>query len=288
MSGLQVYSTGSWTARADHASTVYPRDSYPTAATTGYPHGLPGDTRSPVTLVPYAGPSTISTPGTVIDSCSITGQIWVQAPNVTISNCLITTSESEMVNAIRVDGSGSVLVRDTEVFGEGAGTPATAVGSDNFTLLRVDIHGFGDGVRAGDNVTVRDSFIHDLRELGADPHNDCIQSTGGSHCRFIHNSLENQHAQTACFIFGPSLGNIDDMLVEGNLLAGGGYSVYLGDDTGSGLISTNIAFINNRWSRKFYANGGFHGPHSIVPLTGPLVWRGNVWHDTEEIIGEPL
>lgn len=283
-----VYTSGAWETRADFAKTIYPHDTFPTAATTGYPHGLTGDTRTPVTLTPYSGPSAITIPGTVIDSHSISGQIYVQAPNVTISNCLLTIPESENVNAIRIDGNGSALIRDTEIAGAGAGVPATAVGTDNFTLLRVNINGFGDGIRAGNNVTVRDSLIHDLREVGVDPHNDCIQSTGGSHCRFIHNTLENSFAQTSCIIFGPSLDNIDDMIVENNLLAGGGYSVYLGNDVGSGFVSTDITFFSNRWSRKFWPNGGFHGPHSVVPLTGPLVWEGNVWHDTEEPIGDPL
>lgn len=282
MSGLRVFRNGSWSsAHADQAGTIYPHDTFPTEATTGYPKGLPGDTRTPVALTPYEGPDTITVPGTVIDSKSISGQIHVQAPNVIIKNCLVVTDEFEIVNAIRIDGNGSAVIMDTEVTSEGIGTPASAIGSDNFTLIRVNIHGFIDGIRANDNVIVRDSYIHDLRLIGEDPHNDCIQSTGGSHCRFIHNNLENEHSQTSCFIFGPSAAPIDDYIISNNLMNGGGYVMYLGDDPGA-FASTNFAVINNRWGRKFWPNGGFFGPLSLSAMTGPLTWRGNVWDDTEE------
>src|SRR5688500_11950078 len=86
-----------------------------------------------------------------------------------------------------------------------SGALASAVGDSNFTLLRVDIHGFTDGVRANDNAFIYDSFIHDMFEdVDLDTHNDCIQSVGGSNVVCRHNTLENANTQTSCFIFGPS------------------------------------------------------------------------------------
>jgi hypothetical protein len=281
MSGLRVFKNGAWSARADQAGTLYPHDTFPTEATTGYPKGLPGDARTPVTLTPYDGPTTINTPDTVIDSKVIAVQLWVQAPRVVIRNSLVIAPEESITNAIRVDGPGSATIIDTEITADGIGAASTAVGDSNITLIRVNIHGFLDGLRAGTNVTLRDSLIHGLAEIGSDPHNDCIQSIGGSHCRFIHNRLINVHDQTSCFILGPSHGAISDFVIDNNLMSGGGYVIYLGDDP-DGFTSSDIAVVNNRWGRDVWPNGGFWGPYSYAPITGPLVQFGNVWDDTEE------
>ncbi|MEV0136688.1 hypothetical protein AB0H83_50720, partial [Dactylosporangium sp. NPDC050688] len=56
---------------------------YPAAHNTGYPQGLPGDTRKKVTLTPYTGPMTITVAGTVIDGKDINGHLEIKAKNVT-------------------------------------------------------------------------------------------------------------------------------------------------------------------------------------------------------------
>jgi hypothetical protein len=48
-------------------------------------------------------------------------------------------------------------------------------------------------------------------------------------------------------------------LIKDNLVAGGGYSIYAGAQTG-GPHSYNIRVIGNRFSRRYYANGGQFGP----------------------------
>src|SRR4051794_38016304 len=53
----------------------------PDATTTGPQAG--------VTLTPYKGPMTITTPGAVIENVTINGQLTIAAPNVTIKNCVI-------------------------------------------------------------------------------------------------------------------------------------------------------------------------------------------------------
>src|SRR5882757_1004664 len=63
---------------------------FPGAFNTGYPHGLAGDTRTPVTLTNYTGSCSITVNNTVIDSkninnCSADG-LFIYAQNVTIKN----------------------------------------------------------------------------------------------------------------------------------------------------------------------------------------------------------
>jgi hypothetical protein len=73
-------------------------------------------------------------------------------------------------------------------------------------------------------------------------------------------------------------GPIDNVVIENNLLAGGGYTVYLGEmksgQPGGGPV-TNVRFVNNRVS------GGYWGPLYLRTELGnmPLI-SGNRNHLT--------
>ena len=84
---------------------------YPDATTTGVPPG--------VTLNPYNGDITINTPGTVISGLKITGTVYINADNVTIKDCSITSTGYNVVN-IKSGVSGAV-VENCEINGTGNG-----------------------------------------------------------------------------------------------------------------------------------------------------------------------
>ena len=46
--------------------------------------------------------------------------------------------------------------------GQGNTSNDAAVAGHDYSLTRVNIHGTVDGLKLGDNVTVQDSYIHDL------------------------------------------------------------------------------------------------------------------------------
>jgi hypothetical protein len=71
--------------------------------------------------------------------------------------------------------------------------------------------------------------------------------------------------------------------VEDNLLAGGGYTLYAG---GGKLASTNIRVLNNRFSRRFFPNGGGYAPVAVFDPSGlGNVFSGNIWDETGQSVG---
>jgi hypothetical protein len=235
-----------------------PSGGTPGAANTGVPDG--------VTLRP-SGPVTVSRAGTVLDGLDIRGCVTIAADDVTVKRSRIRCDQEYPVRI--ASGARGALLEDVEI--NGLGNPATtAVGVSGFTVRRADIHGVGDGPRLGDDTVVEDSWIHGLAE-GGGSHNDGLQSTGGSNIVIRNNRIENPDQQTSCILIGADLGDIDDVLVEGNLLNGGNYTVYAGADRGN--TASDIRIVGNRFGRDFV-----FGPKSLGP--GGITWSGNVWADT--------
>jgi hypothetical protein len=240
-------------------TTAPPADGFPGAGNTGVPAG--------VTLT-ASGPLTVTRDGTVVDRRDIKGCLKIEASNVTVRRSRIRCTGDLPVRI--GDGARDVVLEDVEIDGMGS-SATTAIGYDNYTLRRADVHDVGDGPRMADNTVVEDSWIHDL-VIGGGSHNDGIQSTGGTHIRILHNRIEHPHEQTSCILIGADLGPIHDVLIQGNLLNGGNYTVYAGGDEGY----SDIRIVGNRFGRDMV-----YGTHS---LQANIVFSGNVWHDT----GKPV
>lgn len=82
----------------------------PTVDTTGWAH-------TGVTLTPYNGPTTISTPNIVLDSFSFNQGITITAPNFTLKRSLISAAFSgqDGDNALTISGGAYGLVEDVEI-----------------------------------------------------------------------------------------------------------------------------------------------------------------------------
>jgi hypothetical protein len=171
-------------------------------------------------------------------------------------------------------GRTGAVVQDTEIDGLG-NADGVALGFDNYVARRLNVHNIGDGLRMGENVVIEDSYVHDL-VYGNGSHNDAIQSDGGSNYVIRHNRIENSHDQTSAILLSTNIGRISDVVVDNNLMAGGGYTFYAGTDEGG--PAGNLRATNNRFSRMFFPRGGYWGP--VVGSQGAVVWSGNVWADT--------
>ncbi|GAA1538997.1 hypothetical protein GCM10009827_067760 [Dactylosporangium maewongense] len=259
---------------------------FPAANNTGYPQGLPGDTRKKVTLTPYTGPMTITVAGTVIDGKDINGHIEIKAKNVTIRNSRIRVANVQAVTS--TDDNANLRIEDTEIDGQlkDASTGGIAlIGRTGYTLLRVNAHGSGDILRIDGRGTVQDSWLHDPGGSGSAQHNDVIQSTNATYVRILHNRLENQHTQTSCILLKADIGPISDVVVDSNLMNGGGYSFYWYD---AGYKITNGKVTNNKFMRQsgggFWPKGGYYGTQALNASTLPT-WSNNTWADNGQQIG---
>ena len=238
---------------------------HPDSSTTGVPRG--------VALRP-SGPIKITQAGTVVDGLDVTGSITVEADDVTIRNTRIRGTGGAPV-VLR--GTG-LLVEDTEIDGQGKGNPA--IGYRDYVLRRVDIHDVAEGPRiAGGNVTIEDSYIHNLVQVGGN-HTDAVQVVGGQHIVVRGNTLAVDNPTTgsqgnAAFQFGEEDSAVADCLVEGNLLDGGNYTVNGG---GGGTKGAQCTFRGNVF--------GGSSRYGAATNLGP----GVTWDDTNvwEATGRPV
>jgi hypothetical protein len=222
------------------------------------PYGLPAG----VALTP-SGPLTITTPGAVIDSLDIAGCVRVQADNVTIIRSRVTCDGA----AAAITQSGGALglnVVESLVQGGSVDPAGAGVWSDQaYAVIRSEIRNVTDGVFLGSWGTIEGSWVHDLTARPGE-HNDLVQMTGGANAFVRNNLLEHRRDQTAAVMIKSDLGPIDNVIIENNVIAGGGFGVYVmaGNALGGCCDApTNVAVWNN-----VFRAGSF--------LWGPLVSPG--------------
>jgi len=244
---------------------------FPSASNTGVPAG--------VSLTTYTGPSTITAAGTVIDGKLITKPLVIaaSASNVTIRNSKISAEGYWLV--LNDAGAKNLQIIDTELDGKGNASGDAAVAGRNYSLTRVNVHGTVDGLKLGDNVTVQDSYIHDL-VMSGDSHNDGMQSLGASNVQIRHNTIIIGKGSTSAILLSTGSGAQRDFTIDSNLVGGGAFTIYGGYEPGVDSLSqvSNIVITNNRVTTQIYPNGGAYGPFTSVG-SAAVTMRGNVWHD---------
>lgn len=233
------------------------------------------------TLTPTSGNVTISTPGTY-ENLDYNGQVIVQTSGtVNFVNC-----------RIRNGGfwtfwvkSGTVNVTDCEIEGSQGGTAAVLCDGGTVHLLRCNIWGAEDGVRIGANgCTLRDSFIHTLRG-DANSHYDGANFDATIGWEVTGNTIKVEHSQTGCIWIDDPRYTPSSGLLQGNLFAGGGYSVYAGP--GDQTAGRGLQVLDNWWSTEFYPAGGSFGPVAYWEDGPENVWSGNKWYDGPNA-GQPV
>jgi len=255
---------------------------FPNAGTTGVPPGT--------SLKPYGGPDEIKTAGTVIDGRTI-GCIRVSAPGVVIRNSKVSCNGSYAVYVEDGAFSGTPLtVEDSEVDCGLSG--GNGFGEADITVRRVDIQGCENGFDINQNITIEDSYIHDL-DTGGDAHTDGAQLASGHfengslvkgarNVTFKHNTIFGMGANGA---FGTSAiisnsGGDRDILIQGNLLAGGAVALYCEQHT----KGTNYRVFDNHFTTTFGPKVGFYG---VSTDCSDEEQSGNVYHESGRALKLP-
>jgi hypothetical protein len=244
---------------------------WPTAATTGVPaSALPLQTM---------GQLVVTKNGATYTGLEINGCVDVMASDVTISQSVIHCNRA--APAVHVFPEFGNLVLD-QVEIDGSGVTAACVGYDDFTILRSNLHDCEDGVDFGSNVTVQESYIHDLaRQKGT--HNDVLQTLGGSGDLIEDNTLEAYKTSTNDLMNSAiQTGHLDkdlvNVLVEHNYMDGGNYTVNAGSTSRSGHQISGYVFKDNVFGRH-----SRYGPVQALG-TGIVFDTTNVWADTNESV----
>jgi hypothetical protein len=223
---------------------------FPDATNTGVPPGTQ--------LTRADGAVVLDEPGTVYSGVELHGEIQVAADDVTIEKVRIVSDAYYPIRTFGDRDPKGTVIRDVEIDMQGQ-QEGKGIAFNNYTATRVHIHNGLDCAHAGTNVVITDSFC-DLPKLrpGSEAHADGFQSDGGRNLVFRHNTVRNPNGQTAAILLSTNTAPIEKVVIDNNLLSGGGYTVYCG--TTDGGVATRMTYTNNVISREFFPRGGFYGP----------------------------
>lgn len=228
----------------------------PDATNTGVPAGT--------VLTVVQGDLTITTAGTVVTGRDVRGCIVVQAANVQILNSRV---DCPFNSAIR--GTGIALVQDVDVHcGPNGFTGISAA----LVIRRVDIGGCENGLDGINNMLVEDSYIHDMNGCCGN-HSDGMQidQVGGVIVR--HNTVIGgplPAGNAAITLWDEGGAQTHDLLITGNLLAGGGFPLRCGR---SGT-AVNVVITGNRFAA--YAEPAAWGAPAWGCNAGGEQWTSNI------------
>lgn len=255
------------------ACAVWP--AVPDAACTGYLH-------TGVTL--HTCPGTISSPGTY-DSCRFTSGLTIASTGVTVSRSLVSGHVEGVLGA---DLRG-VVFRDVEIVGE-AGDGSAAIGNNNYTCERCNIHAGNRGFALGSHVRIVDSYAHDFwkqpaSQQGPDSaHQSAISTHGGTDIQVLHSTLRCNSDAYACSggfqFYSEDPPGISNVTVRNNqITTDAGYGMMFGTlIAGKPYGVTNTSIVDNMIDSSEYgpvanwpsnqAGNVFTGNHT---LSGALI-----------------
>jgi hypothetical protein len=226
----------------------------------GFPDSTNTGVRPGHRLKVVEGDVKLSKPGQVLRDRLVRGSITVTAPRVVIRDVrLVMTNSAYGIRSFgwQHDTSG-LRIEHVEIDLNGFDM-ASGIAFDNYVARRVWFHGGLDCAHVGHNVTIADSFC-DLPLLASDSsaHADGFQSDGGGRYVFRHNTIRNPNGQTSAILLSTNSAPISDVVIDRNLMSGGGYTVYCG--TTDGGVAGNVTYTDNIISREFFPEGGHWGP----------------------------
>lgn len=252
----------------------------PSTATTGVPKGT--------ALQRIDGDRTYTKAGQVIENVDIHGYVTIKAKNVVIRNAIIRGGAARCNAAVVNVASGSLAMERSEIAPAHPNACLDGIWASNATLRRLNVHGVVDGVKAGSNVLLEDSYIHDLSWYASDPnqgggptHNDDVQTLSGSHVTLRRNVLVALPKGNAAYQVTQDFGPVSDLHIEHNWLDGGGCTLNFAHKVESSL--TGISVIGNRFGR----HSTFQCPILVSTKTTLTANSGNVWDDTGKPIPAP-
>lgn len=226
----------------------------------------------------------VDTAGAVF-SGFITGlNVDVTADNVTISDNQIIVGGDTF--GVSVRHSNNVTVQYNEIAGTNTSNGRQLVSvkdiygdTANLKVLANNMYYVSTAVQM-DAGLIQDNYIHDMGLISGDHINGTTANGGSTLLKIIHNTSFNQFDQTDAISLFEDFGVQANRIIDNNLVAGGGYCIYGGQNPGGPTVS-NIQITNNHFARLFYPNCGSFGYIAAWNPTAPgAVWSGNIWDDT--------
>jgi hypothetical protein len=265
---------------------------FPDQSNTGVPKGtrllqVPGQISSgPGWYYDPRGWVEVDTDGAVLSGLYIPCTVDVSASDVTIEADEIATSGPSAIG-ISLRHTSNVTIQDSTITGLTAGAGRMMAGikdlyadSTGLTILRDNIRLAETGVQLESGL-VQDSYIHAAGFVAGDHVNGVTSNGGGGDLLTIaHNTILIDRGQTDAIGLFEDFGVQQNRVITDNLLAGGGYSIYGGQNT-DGPATSNISITDNQFSTIYYPNAGVYGYITHFSFDGSgNTWSGNAWTGT--------
>ena len=222
--------------------------------------------------------------GAVISGLYIPYNLDISASNVTVKDDQIVTSGQSSFG-VSIRHTSGVTVEDSTISGVNITTGRVGCGikdiygdSTGIQVLNNNIYNAGVGVQIESGL-IQGNYIHDMGFIAGDDI-DGINSDGGNTGLLTvnHNTILDQLNQTDAVGLFEDFGVQANRVITDNLLAGGSYAIYAGQNTG-GPKTSNITITGNRISNIYYPLGGQYGPVAAFNAA-TTTWTGNVWDAT--------
>jgi Right handed beta helix region len=271
----------------------------PDATNTGVPAGMtlktvPGQVSSgPGWSYDPRGWVEVSGNGANLSGLYIPYNLDISASNVTINDVQVVTSGPSSFG-ISLRHTANVTIENSTISGVNATTGRVADAIDDIygdstgmVIKDNNISDWRTGVQVSSGL-VTGNYIH-TPGFAAGDHTNGIYDTGSTQPLTISgNTILNSFAQTDDITLEASSSGttVANKTITGNLLAGGGYSIYAGASLGN--TTANIIVTGNRFSTQYFPQGGMYGPAAYYNSAGTgNTWTGNTWDTTGQTVAAP-
>lgn len=228
------------------------------------------------------GSVTITKDGTVFENTTVSGHINVEASNVTIRNVRVLNNGEDWGIGL-MKGVKNTTISDSEIIPSGSrllvGIKDVYGSARGTKIQRNEIVRTTTGVQTHEGL-IEGNYIHDMAFKTGDHLNGTTSNGSTVPLTIRHNTIFNQFGQTDAISLFQDFGLEANRVIDNNLLAGGGYTIYGGQNAGA-PTAYNIKITDNRISRMFFPKGGSYGPIAAFNSRAPgNIWSGNVWDDS--------
>jgi Protein kinase domain len=273
---------------------------YPDATNTGLPKGIkllsvPSQASHGPGWKYSDGGVTVFGKGAVFAGYSVQGYINVTGNDAVVEDNAISNSGNDTNgDGINLTGNPSnVTIRNNDIssphgtkgyMGVYAGIKDLTGESRGTKVLYNNIADASTGVQIYIGL-IEGNYIHDVSYASPESHLNGTTSNGSTVPLTIeHNTVFNPNGQTDAISLFEDFGVEANVLITDNLVAGGGYTIYGGQNAG-GKQAYNIKITKNRFSTIYFPQSGYFGYLTAFDPTAPgNDWSGNIWDTTGETV----
>jgi hypothetical protein len=251
--------------------------SWPGTATTGVPAG----TR----LTEHHGDLHVRVDGAVIADVHVRGSVYVEAANVTLRRVRIDPVEPAERALYQLLGAANLVVEDCELNTARTHPVQFAFHQQarGLVMRRCHVSGARVGLLLAQGAEVSDNLIDNMLP---EPNTAGVLTVGNLAGPVVirHNTVLIDQGSAAIGLY-TTYGPTRTTTVDGNLLAGGTWSLHAGGDLDG---TRDVRIVGNHFSRAKWPGSGARGPATAWGATRPgALWQDNVWHETGAPIPPP-